>query len=250
MKICVSYSESHKAFLEDFFLKTFPFEEGVSLLIEKLSQKCSSGELFSQGWRDQMIEKEIFINRELSAAKQGELLLFTDVDVSFYGPFKKDLVSHLKNKDICFMKDHNSDELGRCGGFFVVRSTKKMKAFFNNVLEKLKTHTDNAVEWSTSEQSTINTLLNENKDIKWGYLPPRYYTHGLYTDGIENFSSENQSGLWWENKSRAEKSGIFVPKDILVHHANWAHGIGNKLDVLRWVKDIHAWNSRPVRKGG
>jgi len=50
MRVCASYSESHKIFLENFFLKSFPFEEGVSLVVEKLPQKCNSGILFSEGW--------------------------------------------------------------------------------------------------------------------------------------------------------------------------------------------------------
>ena len=33
MKFCVSYSSTHEVFLKDFFLKTFPFEEGVTLIV-------------------------------------------------------------------------------------------------------------------------------------------------------------------------------------------------------------------------
>ena len=106
------------------------------------------------------------------------------------------------------------------------------------VVNKLSSHTDSNVSFETSEQSTINNLLNDYSEISWGYLPPRYYTHGLYVEGIENFSMEDQSGLWWENKNWAERSRIFVPDDILVHHANWCHGIKNKVHLLDWVKEI------------
>ena len=68
-------------------------------------------------------------------------------------------------------------------------------------------------------------------------MPERYYTHGLYIQGIKNFSDENQSGLWWENKDYEEKRNIYVPDDILVHHANWCHGIENKVHLLNWVND-------------
>ena len=135
------------------------------------------------------------------------------------------------------MKDHNSDATGRCGGFFVLKSSERTKNFFSKVLSRLGTHTEEDVSWGTSEQSTINNLLSENKDMHWGYLPPRYYTHGLYTHGIKNFSEENQSGLWWENKDIEEKSGTYVPDPILVHHANWCHGIENKAHLLNWVND-------------
>jgi hypothetical protein len=236
--------------LEDHFLKTFPFEDQVTLVVEKSAQKCKTGDLFSEGWRDQMIEKQLFINKQFQTHEQNELLLFTDVDISFYGALRDDLASQLGDKDICFMKDHNSDELGRCGGFFVTRQTNKMKEFFESVLKRLSSHTDENVAWETSEQSTINALLNEKKDINWGYLSNRYYTHGLHTHGIENFSDDNQSGLWWQNKTHTEKSNILVPQNILVHHANWAKGIATKLDVLRWVKDIHTFNSNKPKKRG
>jgi hypothetical protein len=235
--------------LEDFFLKSFPFEKGVSLLIEQVSQKCASGNLFSDGWRDQMLEKQIFINKCLNTFKKGEIAVFTDVDIRFYGKIKADLTSCLEGKDICFMKDHNTDEHGRCGGFFVVRVSSKIRSFFEEVANRLSSNKDSKVSFETSEQCAINNILNDHcyrrgkqsgsdTGIEWGYLPARYYTHGLYVEGIENFSMEDQSGLWWENKNWSEKSCVFVPDDILVHHANWCHGVDNKLHLLNWIKEI------------
>lgn len=253
MVVCTSYTDTHEIFLKEFFLKTFPFEEEVSLFAEKLPQKCRTGSLFDVGWRDQMIEKQIFINKCLSSFSKDEVLVFTDVDISFYGNIKTDLISSLGTQDICFMKDHNSDTTGRCGGFFITKPTDKMKTFFADVLKRLKSYTDTSVSFETSEQMTINALLGERQDIKWAYLPARYYTHGLYIHGIKNFSDDNQMGLWWENKTHEEKSSIFVPQDILVHHANWAHGIENKKELLEWVKAISNHNNNkpnaPPRRG-
>jgi len=225
--------------MEDFFFKSFPFEKNLSLVVEQVPQRCKSGDLFSDGWRTQMIEKQIFINKYLNLFEDGELVLFTDADIKFYGKIKGDLTSCLGDRDICFMKDHNSDETGRCGGFFVLCVSRKIKSFFNDVMSSLSSHppeTDTSFE--TSEQSTINKLLNERTEISWGYLPKRYYTHGLYVQGIDNFTEEDQSGLWWQNKSWGEKTKIFVPDDLLVHHANWCTGVENKVDLLNWVNEI------------
>ena len=104
------------------------------------------------------------------------------------------------------------------------------------------------VSFQTSEQSTINTLLNEHKNIVWKYLPERYYTHGLYVEGIKNFSENDQTGLWWENKELEEKKNVFMPSDMLVHHANWANGIQNKIDLLRFIES--KWNFRMSTKNG
>ena len=240
MHVCVSYSHTHKAFAEDFFFKSFPFEKGLSLVIEQVPQRCKSGDLFSKGWRTQMIEKQIFINKYLNLFKDSEVVLFSDVDIKFYGKIKEDLTSRVEDKDICFMKDHNSDVVGRCGGFFVVKNSIKIKSFFQEVMATLSSRDESSedVSFETSEQSTINNLLNERPEVSWSYLPERYYTHGLYTKGIKNFSAEDQSGLWWQNKSWEEKSNIYVPDDILVHHANWCGGIDNKTNLLNWVSEI------------
>ena len=187
-----------------------------------------------------MIEKQIFINKYLNLFEDGDLAVFSDADVKFYGKIKGDLTSCLGDRDICFMKDHNSDVVGWCGGFFVVRVSHKIRAFFQNVMDTLSSYdsSEEGVAFETSEQSTINDLINDCPEISCGWLPQRYYTHGLYTNGINNFSEEDQSGLWWLNKSWDEKTKIFDPEEILVHHANWCGGIKNKIDLLKWVNEI------------
>ena len=235
MRFCVAYSDSHRRFLDDFFLKTFPFEQEVSLILQRLPQKCS-GSLFSNGWRNQMIEKQKFINKSLETFFMNEVLVFSDVDITFYGDIKDDLIESLGDNDIAFMKDHNSNQFGRCGGFFILKSNDKMRGLFSTVLNSLSSYDDSeATTFNTSEQQTINSVLSSMPEIKWTYLPPRYYTHGLYVEGIKNFSEENQSGLWWENKDREERENMYIPDDMKVHHANWSSGIDNKIELLDFV---------------
>lgn len=236
MRFCATYSDSHRPFLDKFFLKTFPFESGVSLILERMPQKCSTGWLFAEGWRDQMIEKQKFINKNLQTFFVDEILVFCDVDISFYGDVKEDLIECLGDNDIAFMKDHNSDQFGRCGGFFILNSNDKMRNLFGQVLSNLSSFNEReATTFNTSEQQTINSALNSMPDLKWTYLPSRYYTHGLYTEGLKNFSEENQSGLWWENKDEEEKENVFIPDDMKVHHANWASGVDNKMGLLEFI---------------
>ena len=236
MRFCVTYTNSHQPFFEKHFMKSFPFEEDVSLVLEKMPQKCEQGRLFSEGWRDQMIEKQKFINKCLTTFFLDEILVFSDVDVRFYGNVKDDLIECLGDHDIAFMKDHNSDEVGRCGGFFILKSCDKIRGLFSEVLSILQSFDPNdPTSFETSEQQTINSVLRRRTDVRWKYLPPRYYTHGLYTQGLENFTEQNQSGLWWENKSSTERDKMFVAQDLKVHHANWSSGIDNKLELLDFV---------------
>jgi len=236
MRFCATYSDSHRGFLDDFFLKTFPFEAETTLILERMPQKCATGWLFADGWREQMIEKQKFINKNLQTFFLDEVLVFCDVDISFYGDVRDDLLECLGGNDIAFMKDHNSDEHGRCGGFFVLKSNDKMRDLFGSVLHNLTSfNKSEPTTFNTSEQQTINSALNSMPEVKWTYLPPRYYTHGLYTKGLKNFSEENQTGLWWESKSEEEKENVFIPADMKVHHANWASGVESKMNLLEFV---------------
>ncbi len=183
-----------------------------------------------------MIEKQKFINGNLETFFADEVLVFCDVDISFYGDVRDDLLNCLGDNDIAFMKDHNSDEFGRCGGFFILKSNDKMRNLFGSVLHNLTSFNESEkTTFNTSEQQTINSVLNSMPEIKWTYLPPRYYTHGLYIEGLKNFSEENQSGLWWENKDQQEKEDMFVPDDLKIHHANWSSGIENKINLLNFI---------------
>ena len=146
------------------------------------------------------------------------------------------MIDCLGDYDIVFMKDHNSDEVGRCGGFFILKSCDKIRGLFSEVLSILQSFDPNdPTSFESSEQQTINSVLRRRTDVKWKYLPSRYYTHGLYTQGLENFTEQNQSGLWWENKSSTERDEMFIAQDLKVHHANWSSGIDNKLELLDFV---------------
>ena len=181
-----------------------------------------------------MIRKQVFINKSLISS--GEITVFCDVDIAFYENVTEDLLKCLNNHDIAFMKDHNDcDDFGRCGGFFIVRPNEKTRKLFSEVLRALKSFKEGKVDFATSEQRTINAILKSMPEIKWKYLPERYYTHGLYKEGLKNFTQTDQSGLWWEHKSEEEKKNIYIPSDIKIHHANWSKGVDNKIELLDFV---------------
>ena len=239
MNFCTCFSKTHQIFFEKYFLKTFPFSANVSLVAEIVPQACKSGYLFASGWRDQMIYKQEFISKCLNRFK-GELCVFCDADIRFYSEHKdigSDLFSCLGNKDICFLKDHADSVNGRGAGFFVLRSTPKTIDFFSGVLARLRKlsveRKGRGVTFDTSEQGTINDMLFQRKDIDWGFLPERYYTHGKYINGVKNPTKPN--GCWWDQKDAEEKRNIFIPFPLSVHHANWCTGIENKMHLLDFV---------------
>jgi lipopolysaccharide biosynthesis glycosyltransferase len=186
-----------------------------------------------------MIEKQEFINDQLLSTPDPTIV-FCDVDIAFYGDVHDDLQECLGDNDMAFLKDHNTDIHGRNGGFIVVRNGEKIQKLFGTVLSKLKelSKTEGKpTKFNTSEQHTINSTLDSMPEISWTYLPSRYYTHGLYIDGVKEWDEESQRGLWWESKDDEEKEAVFIPEDIKVHHANWASGVPRKLDLLKFIRN-------------
>lgn len=190
-----------------------------------------------------MILKEKFIFKCLTRF-YGQICVFCDVDIQFYaktnGELPLDLENCLGDNDICFLKDHADQQNGRGAGFFVLRSNSKTVDFFSKVLKRLEylslDQEGKGVNFNTSEQGTINDMLSERKDIRWNFLPERYYTHGKYTNGIKNPKKPN--GAWWDQKDDEEKKKVFIPDPILVHHANWCTGVKNKIHLLDFVEKV------------
>ena len=238
MRLLTTFSESHQPLFDEHFIKSFPFNEGIDLIVRKMPQVCRTGNLFAHGWRDSMIKKEEFIVETLPKF-DGEVCIFADVDIRFYKPLAEDIEERLENHDICFQKDHNDNgENSRCGGFFVLRSSEKIRSAFSQILHLLKSYKGEDVGFNSSEQHTINTIFRNRPDISCGMLPARYYTHGLYTDGMKH--PDSSYALWWEKKTPEEKRGVFIPDNLKIHHANWCVGVETKLELLNFIHKEYA----------
>jgi hypothetical protein len=244
VKMKTAFSESHEKLFDSHFRKYF-LDEGIDLEIERLPQECKSARLFSEGWVKTTTRKLESILDSLERCGDNDLFIYADADVSFYGGVKSDLEKLISGYDILFQKDHNViDEndfevAAYCTGFFVARANEKIKSLFEESIRKIKQNdTAGGVEFIHSDQSTVNSVIKLKKmsSIKRGFLPERYYTHGLYIEGIKDFSEENQSGLWWQNKTEEEKENIYIPHNLKIHHANWCVGVENKLELLNSIR--------------
>lgn len=71
------------------------------------------------------------------------------------------------------------------------------------------------------DRYTDQIALNENLDqVKHGLLSHKFYT-----------IAHSKQKLWDKDYN------ISVPSDLLVHHANWTHGIENKIALLNFIKE-------------
>jgi len=217
MKIYTFFTETHTDLLFQYFLPSLYKYENAETIIKKLPQQCSSGEYGKDGWFDTMLKK-VEYHIQSCEENYGKTFIYSDCDVQFVAPFIDTMVNELDNYDIACQDDVHpyGNRTTYCAGFFICRSNDATLAFFKKILLDMISH-------NTSPKHNYNdqTALNENLNmINHKILSNKFYT-----------IAQTTKRLWKEDYN------IDVPKNIVVHHANWTHGVSNKIKLLNFVKE-------------
>jgi hypothetical protein len=215
MKIYTFFTETHKELLYNFFLPSLYNQEDTDVVIKKLPQDCRDGEYGHDGWFTTMIKK---VEYHIQSCKEnyGETFIYSDCDVQFLKPFVSTLVDELGNYDIACQDDVHPymDRNTYCAGFFICKSNDRTLAFFEKILSDM-------INRGESPNYNDQAALNENLSmVKYLSLSHKFYTTAQTTH------------MLWDNNYN-----INIPTDILVHHANWTHGVSNKIKLLNFVRE-------------
>jgi len=224
MKLYTVFTESHRELFENYFLKTLPWDNRLELRVLFKPQVCNA-EFHSEGWRETMYYKVRCFKQALYETEKGECFMFSDPDIQFFKPFYDDLLNRVKNCDAVFQNDYAG---GVNTGFFVMRSTAQTRAFVNTV--------EGNLEKFPEEQACFNYLLQTfnnpaNKSIAYNaqLLPPEYWTYGEIAiqrpKGGQPFSHWN------------DEEDFDIPKNIVMHHANWTKTFKDKIKILDRVRE-------------
>lgn len=201
------YSDSHEILYQNYFLKSLPSEFEVNVI--KVNQK-GSGAILSAGFYETMMEKIDFIIDNLNNQKE-ELFLYSDADVQFFGNFKDQIIDELGDFDIAFQ----DDDAQLCLGFFICRKNKNTVLLFDRMKEIMDKR--NYLRSQCTDQSYLKQVLSElcinYKKLSGAFFNIAQVTHKIWNGELVN-----------------------VPKNILVHHANFTVGIDNKVKLLNMVK--------------
>lgn len=224
IKAYTLFTDSHKKFLTDYFMPTFPFREEVELTIIHKPQRCKTASFETEGWHDTMRDKVNCFIEGIEKCREDEIFMFIDPDIQFFGDFYEDVISGIRDKDALFQNDVFG---GVNTGFFACRNNKTVRSFFKTILGNLDSF--------SQEQVLANHLLTNiakypSIAIKWAFLPPSYWTYG-HIAALPGKGSERYRGSW-----TPEAEDFEVPTDMIIHHANWTAGIDNKLKLLEIVK--------------
>lgn len=226
IKAYTLFTDSHKKFLTDYFLPTFPFRKEIELTILHRPQHCKTASFESEGWKETMRDKSTCFYEKVQECKNDEIFMFIDPDIQFFGDFYDEIVTYMRDLDIAWQNDVIG---GVNTGFFAVRNNKQTRGFFKTILGNL-----DSKDFS-QEQVLANYLLQNMAQfpsiaVKSAFLPNKYWTYGHVAASADPRTGGCR-GSW-----TPESLDFNIPKDIIIHHANWVQGVENKLKLLDLIK--------------
>ncbi len=215
MKLYALYTPSHTILKDEWFLPSL--QDNFDLAIEFHEQTCSSASFMNVGWTRTTIKKIELIIQAIEE-NWGKVFIFSDVDIQFFAPIQKKIEKLIKGKDMVIQKNQPNGQL--CSGFFACRANEKTLQLWKDAYEIMLNNKE------ISDQAALNKCLRgkykANKyNVVWDYLPAIFFGAGTLT------------GHGWKPKRK-----LPVPKNIVLHHANWTRGIENKIAQLTYVRKI------------
>ena len=221
IKLYAIYTPSHEILKNKYFLPSI--QDDFEIILEYHKQTCPSVTFLNEGWTATTIRKVELIIRAIHD-NWGHFFIFSDVDIQFFQPIEQIILSLLKNNDILMQK--NNPEGVLCTGFFICRANEKTLALWQDVKKMMLQNK------SDSDQITFNRCIKRHSkknpyNITWDYLPDTFFGGGTLT-----------GHLWHPGRK------LPIPKNIVLHHANWTRGIKNKIAQLEYVKKYVQKNHR------
>ncbi|MEQ8718844.1 MAG: putative nucleotide-diphospho-sugar transferase [Acidimicrobiales bacterium] len=247
MRLIASVSASHARLVEEWFLPTVP--AGFEPVVVDAEQLCASGEFRSDGWMNQVALKFVAIE-EATWGHDGEIAIFSDVDIRFFEGFTPELARELLgDRDIAFQQGSLSGTL--CAGFYIFRVGDRARSFFQRVEAYLTPDYVGDDETAMNEELRVPLLRGMGKIDSLGERPRRLAFDALTAFHARRPRPADQlswrllpSYIWNPGLSRPREwrpgDPLRVPRTIHVHHANYTVGVANKLAQLAEVDRIVA----------
>ena len=217
MKLYTFYTDSHLKLLMSYLLPSIEYNGSqFDVAVYKVPQYCQSGDYMQNGWIQTMIRK---VEYHIKSCQENmdKIFIYSDCDVQFLG--KENIIDVITKEideyDIACQDDvypfHNHNTY--CAGFFACKGNQRTLDFFHKILHDI--HRNKS--W-LHDQEALNINLPM---VKHKLLSHKFFTHAQITHKL------------WNN----ENDTFNISRDILVHHANWTHGVENKMKLLNIVKE-------------
>lgn len=214
MRVRGVYSGSHEALFRDWFAGTLADDFDVEF--RRTEQLCESAYFMNVGWVRAVSAKVDFLVETIRGLPEGEAFVFSDVDVQWFGPAAGLLAeADAAGADMLFQEDAGGEF---CTGFFLCRAGERTERFWRAVLGLMRRHT-------IGDQKGARLALERGlvPGVRVGHLPRSFWGPGPTREGTEG---------WVPGEP------LDPPADIVMHHANWTFGVGNKARQLEYVRSI------------
>ena len=213
IKLYALYTPSHKILKDKYFLPSI--QDDFDIVLEFYDQTCPSAKFMREGWTETTMRKVDLIIRAIKE-NWGSIFIFSDVDIQFFCPIQQTVLMYMHDNDMMIQKNSPSGVL--CTGFFVCRGNEKTLQLWKDVKKTMEKG------GLYSDQNSLNHCIkrhskNNPYNVNWSYLPDTFFGGGTLT-GCE----------WHPGES------LPIPRDIMMHHANWTKGIKNKIAQLVYVR--------------
>jgi len=203
MKLYSIYTDETKILKDEWFLKTIQDDWELNIVYwGKIGE--GDGKWNSPGFK-YLIRKRIEYLVNVIKDNWGDVIIWSDIDIQFFGRCTNIINKSMQNKDIVFLSDYRPTKKVN-GGFIAIRCNAKTLLLFESVLKT------NLEELPYHDQSAINNILRENLiDIKWGLFPRQI----------------------WALSNPGE-----LPVDIVLHHAICAPTVESKIKQLEEIRKL------------
>lgn len=199
MNLYSIFTPSHRDMYENYFLTSIPDE--FKLHVKEIPQECPTGSFYQAGW-DKTCFRKVEFFEEICKENFGDMFIFSDVDIQFFGNFKNEMIEELGDCDIACQDDITTFS----SGFFICKCNDTTLKMFQNMKEF----------YNREDQTSLNDQIHITKHK---FLSKRFFTFGHIVPRP------------WNGED------FDIPDDILVHHANWVAGIDNKIKILDLVRE-------------
>lgn len=210
------YTDSHKVFLDDWFMKTIDEREKDLVVVEKFDQERHSGAFMQEGWNKTMLRKVDYI---IDCLKGDDIFVHADCDIQFFDTFYDKMKQEMEEKDYDILGQHDGklwhmDTM--CAGFFMAKPSDKTRSLFEEIRYMV------ASGKAGNDQLALNALLHNNShDIEYGLLDDSFYSVWR-CNGIKEWTPTDE---------------VTLPESMVMHHSNYTSGIPNKIKLMEVVRE-------------
>ena len=171
MKLFCCFTPAHEVLYREYFRPTVP----AGFTVEAIRMEISGAGDFLSAEFLRCISQKVDLILQSILDHPGEVILWSDIDIQFFGVRPEDLLTQLSTHAIAVQREgHRIAQVNT--GFFVCRCDEPARRFFEQIKEGLQQNP------ATNEQTVANILLAspQTASLAWTYLPFTYYarTHG------------------------------------------------------------------------